>query len=328
MKVVERFLSNRHIIVRNMQLTKCILLFFATLALFVGLNPCKGKVRNEDFTKRNIRYENINFTELDYPNFFEIDGNFMYETKPERSDRETILVRGYKKDIDFFKILAAAANKSGIERRNFRFILSDTSERIKSSSVFCELFFTVSDEFKIYNPILSQFMPNSDFFFQTVEFFHQKIDFRINDLIFHHNFDHTPNFIHIMVQKDVKILMRYLRTISNADSFVFGSSFYFTYEDYIFNFIFFLPFFILMALFYAFDALIFDYQLRFPWGLSYLISPVFCFLFIFDENIQMVFNILFFMSINFKIAFLYTVMVYFRAIKEVICMKTKKNKKS
>ncbi|KRH92625.1 putative transporter [Pseudoloma neurophilia] len=313
MKILNLFFRHKDKIVKHFLIFKTILLLFATCSLILAFYPLKLDVKNGDFTTRMQSLEKKIFTK---ENFIKMNEIYTFETNPKKSDRETILIRGISDELDFFRYLANGLINSKITRHNFKFVISNNkSYKIKTAGYFCEIFIFISKNFLVNNYIFKKISPNSDFLFVTENFFHVKNIYRIWDLILPHDFDKTHNFIEISIPSgQIKYAISYLRCISNADAFIFGTSFYFVTKKYFHQMIFFVPFFITMSLIFASDFLIKDHKIRPPMSLYFIISPILAIFCIFDENLQMALNILFFLSIDFKIALIFTFTVYVKEI--------------
>lgn len=316
MKIVEKFLKYHNFLVNEIHIIKKLIFCLSTITFLIALKPIYYTVKNGDFTNRGRFVEKICYEKSEIPLFNYIDKNFIFETKKEKSDRETILIRGYIKNIDFFNILAISLQNTGITRKNFKIVLSDNLNICNSSSVYCEIFLKLGNDNFLENHIFLNYAPNSDLFFRTSDFFKQKHMLGLKNFFYNHNFKQTHNNLRITVKdtNEIDLLLSYFRCISNSDSFGFGGSYYFAYNSLCWPFETIFPFFVSVALYFLIDLLIEPHQILFPLYLLYLIFPFFSILCLKDKGLQMVINIAFFAAINFKIAFLFIFLVYCRTM--------------
>lgn len=329
MKIVEKFLARREAFRRNFVLFKGVLLLLCTVGLIICFIPSKHRVKNHDFSIRGLEYEKFEILKTKTVDFIKKGEHLEFNTNPVKGNRHTILIIGKLENLELLKTIAAEMIESKIKRHNFRFISSDKLVNLNFYSFFCVIKILNDHPGRIEYPFFAQVMPNSDFLFTAANFFSLKPLFRLKDFLYHSESLREYNVLHLgAIHQHLFQIKRLLRCLSNADAFTFGTSFYFTTTQKWYIFLNFIPFFVFISLFYLADLLIYEYEFRFPWPVLYVFSPLVSLLFLNDHSTQMPFHILFFMSINYKFAFIFTFCAYLRAIKEFVCLYRNESQKN
>lgn len=226
----------------------------------------------------------------------------------------TILIYGKKAEQKLFERLALSLQKAKVITKNVKIVLSDNEKQPPQNiQYFCTIRLGFNSTcYTLVSPFRS-WQPNSDLFFLSKEYFPAKMSYKFD---FTYNYPNNVNSLCISLTDSIQDTMKFMlfmRALHNLHSHSLGSYFYVPFRDYHVSMLHLTPFVAINIMHSAFSSLCHERQrfnVKLICALLYLFSPLFLFLFIFDNHAVNAACMFFFTFVNFRHGVLYVILVF------------------
>ncbi|KAF7683203.1 hypothetical protein TCON_1584 [Astathelohania contejeani] len=340
MMILKIFLKNYKYIIKYQKQLKMFILIISTFFIIPSKSPnnisTRESIHENLYPTENVSNEDIILEENNEILYYKIGNQSMFKTIAIvitiRDDFEIPITKKlisslknskFKyRSIEFFIKKEKKTLKSLIPTLNFDYI---SRSKYKRPGYFCtiELNFCSKSSTNIFP--LRNHQPNSDLNFLSYNQFPPRTIFNLSEFFIQKKIGNI-NKINISLKpndSDIKKFIFFIRILNNLSYHSLGTYYYSPFPNYHINMVSLIPFYILIFLIGAVDfAVRFNQKSKIDIKLLsiclYPICPFICIFYINEYGIRLCSIILFFVISNFKMGYLFCILIYIRTIFQIL----------